>query len=212
MDTLVLLTVLVALVLAVIGLLAARRRVFARMAARNIVRRKKYSAIVVVGLLIATAMISAALVVGDTMDYIIKDDVYTSTGDVDIVVAQEDDAGIHQFFNESVAYDLIDGLEAGDMQYIDGVAPVIREVVTALEPVSGTSVPSAYIYAYDPDNTVNDLWNIDGSIITRDQLIDGKTVINEDVADSLEVGVGDSVLLYPKNAAPLVLEVSAVAA
>jgi putative ABC transport system permease protein len=98
------------------------------------------------------------------------------------------------------------------MQYIDGVAPVIREVATALEPVSRKSVPSAYIYAYDPDNTVNDLWNVDGSIITRDQLIDGKTVINEDVADSLEVGVGDSVLLYPKNAAPLVLEVSAVAA
>ena len=212
MDTLVQLTFIVALVLAVIGLLAARRRVFARMAARNIVRRKKYSAIVIVGLLIATAMISAALVVGDTMDYIIKGDVYKSTGDVDIVVAQEDDAGLHQFFNESVAYDLIDGLDAGDMQYIDGIAPVIREVATALEPVSGTSVPSAYIYAYDPDNTVNDLWNVDGSIITRDQLIDGKTVINEDFADSLEVDVGDSVLLYPKNAAPLVLEVAAVAA
>jgi putative ABC transport system permease protein len=206
------LTFLVALVLVVIGLLAARRMVFARMAARNIVRRKKFSAIVVVGLLIATAMISAALVVGDTMDYIIKDDVYTSTGDIDIVVAKEDDAGLYEFFNESVAYDIIGSLEAGDLRYIDAVAPTIREVVTAISPASGDSVPAAYIYAYDPDNIVNGLYDVDGNAITPVQITGGMTVVNEDIANSLDVVPGDTVLLYPKNAPPVTLEVSAVAA
>lgn len=212
MALLVQLAFLVALVLVVIGLMAARRMVFARMAARNIVRRKKFSAIVVVGLLIATAMISAALVVGDTMDYIIKDDVYTSTGDIDIVVAREDDAGLYEFFNESVAYDVINMFEAGDLRYIDAVAPTIREVATAISPASGNSVPYAYIYAYDPDNIVNGLYDVNGNAITPAQITGGMTVVNEDVASSLDVVPGDTVLLYPKNAPPVTLEVSAVAA
>ncbi|UCE80958.1 MAG: FtsX-like permease family protein, partial [Methanobacteriota archaeon] len=212
MEGLVLLTFLVALVLVVVGLLAARRMVFARMAGRNIVRRKKFSVIVVVGLLIATAMISAALVVGDTMDYIIKNDIYTSTGDVDIVVAKEGDDSLFDLFNESAAYDLIDDLDAGGLEYIDGVAPTIREVATAISPATGGSVPAAYIYAYDPEHTINGLFDADGSVITDDKITGGRTVVNEDLADGLEVGPGDTVLLYPKNAPPLTLEISAVAA
>ncbi|MEW5747876.1 MAG: FtsX-like permease family protein [Candidatus Thermoplasmatota archaeon] len=212
MSALVQLAFLVAMVLAVTGLLAVRRRVFAKMAGRNIRRRKRYSAIVIVGLLIATAMISAALVVGDTMDYIIRGDVYESTGDVDIVVALEDDAGIYQFFNESVAYGLIDTLEDGGLQAIDAVAPAIREVSTVVDPSTGEAEPSAYLFAYDPDNVVNGLQRADGGAITRDMLVDGKAVANEDLAGSLDLAVGDTVAVYPKNAAPLVLEVSAIAA
>ena len=212
MEGLVLLTFLVALVLVVVGLLAARRMVFARMAGRNIVRRKKFSVIVVVGLLIATAMISAALVVGDTMDYIIKKDIYTSTGDVDIVVAKEGDDSLFDLFNESAAYDLIDDLDASGLEYIDGVAPTIREVATAISPVTGGSVPAAYIYAYDPEHMINGLFDADGSVITDDMITGGRTVVNEDLADGLKVGPGDTVLLYPKNAPPVALEISAVAA
>lgn len=212
MDVLYQLAFTVVIVLAVVGLLAARRVVFARMAARNIVRRKKFSTIVVVGLLIATAMIAAALVVGDTMDYIIKNDVYRSTGDVDIVVVMEDEDGLYMLFNESVAYGLIDSLETGSLEYIDGVAPTIREVTTAISLEEGTSVPAAYIYAYDPDNVVNGLVDSNGHAITPDMITGGLTVVNEGLAEDLEVGPGDLVLLYPKNAAPITLEVSAIAA
>ncbi|UCE91784.1 MAG: FtsX-like permease family protein [Methanobacteriota archaeon] len=212
MDALLQLAVIVAMVLLAVGLLAARRIVFAKMAARNIVRRKKFSAIVVVGLLIATAMIAAALVVGDTMDYIIKDDVYTNTGHVDIVVAMEDDAGLYMLFNESIAYELVDSLETGGLEYIDGVAPTIREVATVIAPVPQTSVPAAYIYAYDPESIVNALTASGGEAIASDMITDGRTVVNRDLADALDVGPGDTVMLYPKNAAPVMLEVSAIAA
>ena len=203
---------LVALVLLVIGLLAARRAVFAKMALRNILRRKKYSAIVVVGLLIATAMISAALVVGDTVDYLVREDIYTSTGEIDIIVSLQNDAGTYQFFNESVGYGLAEALEAGDLRHIDGISPVIREVSTALELVSGNSVPSAYIYAYDIDNVVNGLRTVDGGAVTRDLLVGGRTVVNEDLANSLDLVAGDTFVAYPKNTPPVMLEVSAVAA
>ena len=212
MDGLTQLAFLVVLVLAVIGMLAARRMVFARMAGRNIVRRKKFSVIVVVGLLIATAMISAALVVGDTMDYIIKDDVYTSTGDVDIVVAMEDEAGLYEMFDDGEAYDLVAALDAGSLEYIDGVAPTIREVATAIAPTTGSSVPAAYIYAYDPEHTINELLDAEGHAVTEDMITGGRTVLNEDLADGLDVGPGDTILLYPKNAPPVTLEVSTIAA
>jgi putative ABC transport system permease protein len=203
---------IVIIVLLVILVLAVRRRVLARMALRNITRRRKYSAIVIVGLLIATAMISASLVVGDTMDYVIKGDVFESTGDIDIVLTIEDDTGVYQFFNESVAYELVDMVDEGILEHIDEVAPSIREVSSVIHLETGVSAASAYIYAYDPDNTVNGLSGIDGSVIPRDLIVGGNAVVNEDLADSLEVGVGDIITVYPKNGLPAHLRISAIAA
>ena len=211
MSALTQLTYVVAIFVTVLVLMAVRRRVLARVALRNIVRRRKHSVIVVAGLMIATAMISAALVVGDTLDYIIKDDVFESTGDVDIVLTREDDSGINQFFNMSIAYDLVDLLQAGEMQYIDEVAPSIREVATVLDPVGGGSVPAAYVFAFDRENSVNDLALVDGIDVTPDMLTGGKAIVNEDLAGSLDLEIGEVVTVYPKNGLPVHLEVSAVA-
>src|SRR5438093_80874 len=62
----------VVLVTAVIGF----RPLLARLAARNIGRRKSRVLIVVAGLLVGTAIISSSLVVGDTLSYIFLEDVY----------------------------------------------------------------------------------------------------------------------------------------
>jgi putative ABC transport system permease protein len=212
LSPLVQLAVLAAMILVAVGLLAVRRPVFARMALRNISRRKRFSAIVVVGLLIATAMISAALVMGDTIDHLIKGDVFEGTGDVDVVVSMEDDSGTYQFFNQSIAYDLIDILETGNLDNVDEVAPAIREVAAAIHPVTGASVPSATIFAYDHDHAVNDLRDVHGNEISANLITGGSTVVNENLADSLEVDVGDTVIIYPKNGLPASLQISAIAA
>jgi putative ABC transport system permease protein len=212
MSALMQLAYVVLTVLLVILLLAARRRVLARMALRNISRRKKYSAIIVVGLLIATAMISASLVVGDTLDYVIKSDVFDSTGDTDIVLTIEDDTGIYQFFDETVAYDIIERLDDGSLPHIDEVAPAIREVCSAIHPETAASASSAYIFAYDPENMINELVDVDGGAISPDLIVGGNAVINEELADSLEVDIGDSITVYPKNGLPAALQISAVAA
>lgn len=212
MSALLQLTLIMLLMLGLIGLMALRRRVLARMALRNIVRRKKFTAIIVCGLLIATAMISASLVVGDTIDYLIRGDVFESTGEIDIVVTVEDEEGLNQFFDERLAYDLIDRLDAGSLQNIDGVAPAIREVASALNAATGTSMPYANIYAFDPDRVVEDLTDIDGNTIGRELVTGGRTAVNVDLANELGVGVGDFVLVYPKNGLPVRLEVAAVAA
>ncbi len=212
MSALLQLTLMMLLMLGLIGLMALRRRVLARMALRNIARRKKFTAIIVGGLLIATAMISASLVVGDTIDYLIRGDVFESTGEIDIVVTVEDEEGLNQFFNESLAYDLIDRLDTGSLQNIDGVAPAIREVASAINEATGASMPYVSIYAFDPDHMVEDLTDINGNAIGRELVTGGKTAVNADLADELGVSAGDFVLVYPKNGLPARLEISTVAA
>src|SRR5439155_26202582 len=72
----------VVLVAVVIGF----RPLLARLAARNIGRRKSRVLIVVAGLLVGTAIISSSLVVGDTLSYIFLEDVYARLDAIDELV------------------------------------------------------------------------------------------------------------------------------
>ena len=56
----------------IVGLLAARNRVFFRLGVRNVRRRPGRSALIVVGLMLGTAIIAAALATGDTMTRTIR--------------------------------------------------------------------------------------------------------------------------------------------
>src|SRR5689334_4303757 len=86
-----------AIVLAIVALLAAlaiaaemmRRPILSRMAARNAGRRPKQTATVVAGLMVGTAIISAALVAGGSAAYAIRGYVYQSLGHIDESVAIE---------------------------------------------------------------------------------------------------------------------------
>ena len=205
------LLLLVFLVLAVVGLLMLRRPVFARMSLRNIVRRKRYTVIVVVGLMIATSMISGSLVVGDTMDHLVRQEVYTSTGAVDIVITVEDEVGEWVYFNQSVADSLVASLEAGDLPHVDDIAPAIRERVSAVNPRLSSSSPTATLFGYDPSETVNELLLDDGSEVPSDMVTDGKCVINADLADELDAVVGDTLMVVPDTGIPSMLTVSAIA-
>src|SRR5207245_823878 len=73
----------VVLVAAVVGF----RPLLARLAARNIGRRKSRVLIVVAGLLVGTAVISSSLVVGDTLSYIFLEDVYARLDALDELVS-----------------------------------------------------------------------------------------------------------------------------
>src|SRR4030042_1301285 len=140
------LAILVAIVLVVVGILAARRRVFARMAVRSISRRKKFSVIVVSGLLIATAMISGSLVAGDTLDYIIAREVMTSTEQVDIVVTAMNETGEETYFNSSIAASVSANVSSGALPHIDKASGAIREVLAVKNLRTGKTLARAGPY------------------------------------------------------------------
>jgi len=71
---------LLALCLLTVAWVAWRRPVIFKLGIRNIPRRKAQTILIVVGLMLSTMIISAALGVGDTVDYSITDEVYSALG------------------------------------------------------------------------------------------------------------------------------------
>src|SRR5207244_13465252 len=74
-----------------------RSPLLARLAARNIGRRKSRVLIVVAGLLVGTAIISSSLVVGDTLSYIFLEDVYARLDAIDEVVSNSFNGQLFSF-------------------------------------------------------------------------------------------------------------------
>ena len=211
MDFLQQLAVLVMAIILVVGAMAFRRPVFARMAIRNISRRKRFVVIVISGLMIATAMISGSLVVGDTLDYIIKQETFDNTGEVDIVVYATDGAGDMTYFNQSVATDLMSAVDAGALPHVDRLAPAVREWLPVINPRLNSSSPRVTIFGFDPSNTVNNLLDESGDPVTADLVTNGNAVINSKLAEDLEAVVGDTVIVINATGVPMPFTVALIA-
>ena len=81
------LAALLAVVLAAIGAVALRNRVFLRLGVRSARRRRGRTALIVTGLALGTAIITAALATGDTMSQTIRTSALAALGPTDEVVA-----------------------------------------------------------------------------------------------------------------------------
>ena len=206
------LAVLFVAVLGVIGLLAFRGRMLATMAIRNITRRKTYSGIVVAGLMIATAMIAASLVVGDTLDFVIKKDTFDSTGNTDIVVSVPDASGMFAYFNQSVGNDMIASVKAGTLPEVDMASPAIRERVTLMDTSTNLPFPGAMLFAFDLQNAANPLADEQHQQITSADFAPGDIVINRALADEINALPGHTLLVITSQGVNVPLNVSKIAA
>ena len=81
------LTITLVAVLGVVGVLASRNRVLVRLGVRNIRRRPARSALIIVGSMLGTAIIAAALATGDSMSQTIRSSATAALGRTDEVVA-----------------------------------------------------------------------------------------------------------------------------
>src|SRR5215210_5831756 len=130
------LVVLLALCLLSVAWVAWRRPVIFKLGTRNIPRRKAQTSLIVIGLMLSTMIIAAALGTGDTIDHSATASTYESLGHVDeLVVSSPDEEGnvnsaINARFDQAVA-DRIEAAFAGD-PIVDGVMPVLIETVPAI--------------------------------------------------------------------------------
>ena len=74
------LVILVAALLGALGALALRNRIFLRLGVRNVTRRRARTALIVLGLMLGTTIISSALVTGDTMSHTIRSSAVEAPG------------------------------------------------------------------------------------------------------------------------------------
>src|SRR5215208_5305716 len=73
----------------ILAVLAARDRTSFRMAVRNIPRRKTQTTLIIVGLMLATLLFSAAFTTGDTLTTSLRAQTLENIGRVDVVVKAE---------------------------------------------------------------------------------------------------------------------------
>ncbi len=80
------LSTILVLVIASLALLAWRRPVFLKLGLRPIPRRRAQSTLIILGLMLATLIITAAFVTGDTLSHSIRSVAIEGMGEIDELV------------------------------------------------------------------------------------------------------------------------------
>ncbi|HEX3331979.1 MAG TPA: FtsX-like permease family protein [Gaiellales bacterium] len=192
--------------LAAVGLLALRHRVFFRLGVRNARRRPGRTALIVVGLMLGTAMIAAALATGDTMTRTVRSSAVTALGQTDEIVSakgatpnfavQTGSATGIRYFPERDFRTIRRALSSTPL--VDGVAPAIIEGVATQDLTSRQTEPQVTLFASDPAalrgfGTIEDTT---GRTVSLASLPRGAAYLNRSAADKLDASAGDLVRIY----------------
>src|ERR671915_2181755 len=149
----------------ILAFLAARDRTSFKMAVRNVPRRRAQTALIVVGLMLATLLFSAAFTTGDTLTNSLRTQALENIGRVDVVVKAEQPesgsavafgpgAGVAQapdarerYFDAKLADEVRDRL--ADEESVAGVAPLPKETVPVTSPKTDLSEPRVELLGVD---------------------------------------------------------------
>ena len=143
--------------LAVIGGSAARHRIVLRLGLRNMSRRRGRAALIVAGLMLGTAIITAALATGDTMSQTIRSVAISALGPTDEVVAAkgigaqfatESSGTGTRYFPQSYAVRVAKAAEGSGL--VAGVEPAIVEPVAVQDLTSRQTESRVTLFASDP--------------------------------------------------------------
>jgi putative ABC transport system permease protein len=142
-------------VIAAVGALALRNRVFFRLGVRNVRRRRGRTALIVGGLMLGTTIIASALASGDTMSHTIRTSAIRSLGatdelvsvkgaEVDTAVPLGEATGV-DYFGEDVVPRITHELLRSNR--FDGIAPAIVEPVAVQNLASRQNEPRVTLFA-----------------------------------------------------------------
>ncbi|MEX1253408.1 MAG: FtsX-like permease family protein [Dehalococcoidia bacterium] len=172
-------------------------RVMFKMGLRNLPRRGLQTGLVVMGLMLATLIITAAFTTGDTVDYSISnlayDDLQRSDLGVTFADVDEDKGGDPVYFSDSIA----DGLEsrfANDPD-IEGYLPFLFEPVAASNERTGLSEPAVTLAGIDPQRlaALGGLRVAGGGAADLASLGADEVFLTEATADELDAEAGDTI-------------------
>ncbi len=192
-DALLILLILVGIISFSIVILAFTNRILFKMAVRNFARRKVQSAIVIAGLMIGTSIISASLVVQDTMTHYSEDNVYQNLGEIDEEIWGYNSFGSVTYYDESI-YEFMKDLE--DEKDIETVAPAVKEMASVLDLDTTLGEPAAVILGLDSQVLRSTVFgDLDDNGFYPDSLADGEIAINSRLADEMDASEGDRIQL-----------------
>jgi putative ABC transport system permease protein len=199
------LVVLVAAALGIVAALGIRNRVLVRLGIRNAARRPGRTALIVVGLMLGTAIVSAALTTGDTMSHSIRSMAVDALGQTDELVSvkgeefqtpTERQSTSPRYFSEDYVRDIRAALAGSPL--VDGITPAIAESVALQNPRTRQTEPRVVLSATDPASQegFGALRDERGQTVSLAELGPGQVYINTDAADELQARHGDVLRLY----------------
>ena len=197
---------LLAVALVTVAVLAARNRVFFRLGVRNVRRRPGRSALIVVGLMLGTAVIAAALATGDTMTTTVRSSAVTALGQTDelvgargatpnLAVPSGSATGVRYFPQRDLA---VIRRRVAHSPLVDGVAPAIIEPVAAQDVTSLQNEPQVTLFASRSGDLhgFGSITNSSGRPASLAELAPGWVYLNGKAADKLGASTGDVVRIF----------------
>jgi putative ABC transport system permease protein len=184
------LTALLGTALAVAAFIALRRPVLRRLALRQIGRRRNEAALVIAGSVLGTAIIIGSLIVGDTLNFSVKQIAYDNLGPIDEYVSAQTVAQGDQ------AARRIEPLRRDPD--IDGILSLRGDqaAVTLGAGQARKAEPRASVWEVDFTKAATFGNSPGGSGLTGPAPGPGEAVINQDLADALGARQGETLTVY----------------
>jgi putative ABC transport system permease protein len=184
-----------------------RNRVIFRMGVRNIPRRPAQTVLIIIGLMLSTLIIAAALTTGDTLNYSIRSEVYDYLGQIDqtVVRGTDEEAAAGPQPGVTIPIAVLDDLRAAvaGEEAIDGVMGVVTAPVPAIHAENQMSEPVVVLTGLEPGalDAFGGLQDVDGNAIDLSTLAPGEAILSEKMADGLNAAPGDAFTIFVQNAA-----------
>jgi putative ABC transport system permease protein len=209
------LLIVLAILLATVVFSAMRNPVIFKLGVRNIPRRKAQTILIVVGLMLSTLIISAALGTGDTLHYSLTKDSYQTLDEVDQLIVPS-----HEFVApnadtsttfSAATVDTVDRALANNDD-VDGIIPILDARVSAVDATSQQSEPTLVLTGVDPGQLFQfgGLRSADGKAIDLAALPANSVVLSAKASEDLDAAVGDTVTVF-YNDTPHALVVGGIA-
>ncbi len=199
-----------------VGVTALLNRVIFKIGLRNIPRRPAQTTLIIIGLMLSTLIISAALGTGDTINYSIRSQVYSALGEVDeAVTAVRGQESLDVFagargvlpapyFPEERFLQLRQSLFGNDM--VDGLAVLIAERVPVVDIQTRQGEGQMHVAALDPASAASfgPVLATGGTPVDLAALGEGEVFLNASAARELDAAPGHELqLFFQGQAVPL---------
>ncbi len=203
-----LLVLVLLVVLAIAVVLALRHRLAFRIGLRNVARARGRTVLLILGLLVATMIVSGSLVVGDTVNQVTVHYTILAVGYNDEVIGNQSPSGAYIPFPYSV-YTNVSRATAGNPD-IAGMAPEIVGSVSVLDRTSGIPQANLNLIGVNANQSsqLGDFVADNGSTVIGPA--PGEVILDDLAASEMNASTGDSVVLYGAGATPIPSVVQAV--
>jgi len=198
---LIALTLLVALIFGFLGWIWWRNPLLVKMGLRNVTRRKTQTTLIVVGMMLATLIVSAAFATGDTVGYSVTNQIYRQLQGADLVITFDQNKvspGVTELTDADVV-GLRDAL--ADDKDVEGVSGLVQTRVPAINTADQRAEPLATFAGVDPASidAFGGLVSLDGKELSATALTGDRAYITDRLSEGIGVGRGDRFTIFYKN-------------